>query len=107
MIDGTWDITITLADLDDNGLYWLKNPDDSSDPIPWMFMATKLYVDVEMDGYLNFDFIGSYYSWSASTTGSDDFDNLEIGLFLVVGECAFSHKPFYLFTTHFSSRGWI
>ena len=89
VVDGSLDLTITLADLDENGLYFLKDPNDATKP--WLFITSKLYIDIDLDDYLNMDFLGSYFYWYNSVNGVhsdgkvDDWTVNEVGNFHVKG----------------------
>ena len=72
----TGDLTfsITDADLDSNGLYYFKQPAPNQQK-DLLFVATDVKV-VLNSGYLNFDFLGTFYDQDTAVTGikesSDD-----------------------------------
>ena len=89
-------MTITLADLDENGLYFLKDPNDAAKP--WLFITSMIFLNIDLDDYLNIDFLGSYFFWYNSVKGkhsngkADDWNNDEVGNFHVIGNLEFQYQ---------------
>ena len=63
--------TVSTTDLDDNGLYFFT---DSGSQKPNKFVASTVFVKLNA-GYINFDFIGTFYSFNSAWDGKH-FDNL-------------------------------
>ena len=83
IIAGSYDFTVAVADLDENGLYFF----------PFMFVSSKVYIDIDADDYINFDFLGSFFDFDTASTGQhpadnkmDDFRNHGIGNFFIAGD---------------------
>ena len=87
--DSTLDISITAADLDDNGLYFFKDPSNSQKPLK--IVASYIYLDLSA-GYINLDFVGTFYDFGVASTGKqgdnrdDNWRTRKIGNFWVSGE---------------------
>ena len=90
--DSTLDISITAADLDDNGLYFFKDPSNNQKPLK--IVASHIYLDLSA-GYINLDFVGTFYDFGVASTGKqgdnrdDNWRTRKIGNFWVSGECEY------------------
>ena len=63
--------TVNIDDLDNNGLYFFT---DSGTQKPIKFVASSVFVNLN-SGYINFDFVGSFYSFDSAWDGKH-WDNL-------------------------------
>ena len=68
----TGDLTfsITASSLDENGLYYFKQPAPNQEK-SLLFVATEVKVVLNA-GYLNFDFLGTFYDQDTAITGTKD-----------------------------------
>ena len=86
--NGYWDFPITSSDLDENGLYFFKDPDDAQKPLG--FVASEVNLKIS-SGMVNFDFIGMIYDFQVAATGKlsdnsqDGFQTLRFGDFWLSG----------------------
>ena len=84
----THSISISWSDLDVNGLYFFKHPDNPSQPLK--FVASEIMLELR-SGYLNFDFLGSFYDYDTAWDGKnsdnkdDNFNERVIGSFWIIG----------------------
>ena len=84
----TNEISFSLSDIDDNGLYFFKNPDN-----PSRFMnivASTIFIEWKSH-YFNFDFLGTFYDYETAWDGKkdnkdDNFNDRVIGSFWITGE---------------------
>ena len=87
--NGYWDFSITSSDLDENGLYFFKDPDDAQKPLG--FVASEVNLKIS-SGMVNFDFIGMIYDFQVAATGKhsdnsqDGFQTLRFGDFWLSGQ---------------------
>ena len=63
-------ISLTDSSLDSNGLYYFKQPSPNQQK-DLIFVATEVKV-VLNSGYLNFDFLGTFYDQDTAITGIKD-----------------------------------
>ena len=62
--NGHYDIEIKPEDLDDNGLFFLDDPDS----LPLIFVASEVYLKIN-GGLLNLDLIGTYLDYAVASDG--------------------------------------
>ena len=82
------DVPITTAEIDDNGLYFFKDPSNNQKPM--IFIASEVFVKLN-GGFVNFDFLGTFYDFQVASTGKnsdnqpDDWNTQAIGDFWIKG----------------------
>ena len=86
--DGMVKFTVTPSDLDENGLYYFKQPAPDQDK-SLVFIASEFQLKFGV-GMLNFDFLGTFYDFNAAKTGvksgkADDWNDKKIGNFWIKG----------------------
>ena len=67
---GKLTFSLTSSSLDDNGLYYFKQPSPNQQK-NLLFVATEVKVVLNA-GYLNFDFLGTFYDQDTAVTGIKD-----------------------------------
>ena len=87
--DGHETYSISASDLDDNGLYYFKLPSPNQEK-NMMFVATHIFVRTS-SGYLNFDFLGTFYDFNVAKSGKksgidDNFNERGISNFWIKGD---------------------
>ena len=89
----TNEISFSLSDIDDNGLFFFKNPDN-----PSRFMkivASTIFIEWKSH-YFNFDFLGTFYDYDTAWDGKhsdnkdDNFNDRVIGSFWITGEITYN-----------------
>ena len=66
--DDALGLEIRVSDLDEDGIYYLKDDEDPSKPL--MFVASSiLFNAIVEDEPLNFDFVGSFFDFEVASTG--------------------------------------
>ena len=86
--DGNQLFSISASDLDESGLYYFKQPAPNQDK-NLILIASHLFVKIAK-GYLNFDFLGTFYDFTVAKSGSkqgvdDDFNERGISNFWMTG----------------------
>ena len=85
--DTSMSITVDQSNLDRNGIYRFKDPDDSSKPLSFVASAIQLRQTSGPD-LLNLDFVGTLYDFETAVDGkhgdgkTDRWNTLEIGQFV-------------------------
>ena len=92
----TNEISFSLSDIDDNGLYFFKNPDNPGQAGPFKIVASSMYIEFKSH-YFNFDFLGTFYDYETAWDGKhsdnkdDNFNSRVIGSFWIIGEISKSN----------------
>ena len=91
-------IEIEKTDLDSNGIYAFKNPENGNKPFG--FVVSKMKMDiVHGPSILNFDFVGTSYDWDTAVDvkhaddKADDWTNKAIGKVITKGIRIQTHGP--------------
>jgi hypothetical protein len=85
-----FDVSIATTDLDDSGVYFFQDPDDSTKRLEFATMIVEL-TSFTGPAMLNFDFVGTYYDFDTAVDGKhadnkpDDYNTLDIGKFIAKG----------------------
>ena len=81
--------SISVNDLDDNGLYYFKDPQNSQKV--HMFVTTEVQIKTN-SGFLNYDFLGTFYDFQTASNGkhsdnaADNFNSKVIANFWISGK---------------------
>ena len=86
--DGFLKFSISESDLDDNGLYYFKQPAPNQDK-DMIFIASEVQVKFDA-GIINFDFLGTFYGYNIAKSGlrsgkADNWNEKNIGNFWMKG----------------------
>ena len=86
--NGMVKFTISHSDLDDNGLYYFKQPSPNQDK-SLILIASEIQVKFDA-GLLNFDFLGTFYDYNSAKSGSnsgkdDNWNEKNVGNFWIKG----------------------
>ena len=86
--DGYLKFSIQETDLDDNGLYYFKQPAPNQDK-NMIFVASEVQVKFDA-GIINFDFLGTFYDYNVAKSGlkngkADNWNEENIGNFWMKG----------------------
>ena len=86
--DGFLKLTISETDLDDNGLYYFKQPAPHQEK-NMIFIASEVQLKFDA-GIINFDFLGTFYDYNVAKTGlkdgkADNWNEKNIGDFWMKG----------------------
>ena len=83
-------LTISGSDLDEHGIFYLKDVEDPSKPL--MFVASSIRFNADYgDEPLNFDFVGSFFDFEVASTGkhgdgkADEWNTRDINNFYITG----------------------
>ena len=83
-------LTISGSDLDEHGIFYLKDLQDPNKPL--MFVASSIRFNADYgDDPLNFDFVGSFFDFEVASTGkhedgeADEWNTRDINNFYIKG----------------------
>ena len=103
----TNEISFSLSDIDDNGLYFFKHPDNPAHPLK--IVASSMSIEFKSH-YFNFDFLGTFYDYDTAWDGKhsdnkdDNFNSRVMGSFWITGEITRSNA---VILKILPCRGWF